>query len=182
MRKDVGMDVGAVVRGMIEPRRGESHESVSAFADRTGLAASTWYGYASGDRDLPAGLVPMLTLAKGDTALIEALCVACGGVFRPRVVGADAEEVLVRQIGALHRESGECLAVIGEALADGRLSAGELARCTRELQDVMQQLVSLEAHLVGMHASSGAGKIVSLQQADAVGAPGAAVASRRRDR
>lgn len=121
-----------ILRGMVDPRRGGSLTAAEV-ADRLGTATSTLYGY-TGDRDLPARLVPAITLITKNTKLIEALCVACGGVFQH---GPDGRSVEGYLSGAI-KEFGEATV----AVASGSDEA------LREIQEAQQALADLSARLL----------------------------------
>lgn len=127
---------------VIDSFKAALHETVTRstmpakqIADRLGVAYRTLLEYCdeASPSNLPSRYLPGLLACADNPALIVYLAHQAGRVTYPVPVGATASD---QAMGALLRETGEALTEVSSALTDGHLSPDELARCTKQLEDV----------------------------------------------
>jgi len=149
--------VKQTLKQVIEPRRG-GQVTAGYVADRMGIATSTLYDYTNG-RDLPARLVAAVTMSSGDTALIEALCEACGGVFVPAPRGESLELGTVRR--CVH-EFAQAMDAACDALEDGSITDRECARVEREGLEAITAVYRLIEEFKARAVQGRTGRVVRL--------------------
>lgn len=127
---------------IIDSFKAALHETVTRstmpakhIADRLGIAYRTLLEYCdeASPSNLPSRYMPGLLACADNPALIVYLAHQAGRITYAVPTGATASD---QAVGALLRETGEALTEISAALEDGDLTPEELARCTKQLEDV----------------------------------------------
>ena len=168
------MQVDEALKAMVEGREDVGPKQVAAVL---GISPVTVYQYAEGKRDLPARLVPGVTLATGSFLLLDSLEAAVGRVGIPLPSGEDLELGTIRRV---MREFAELVETACSALEDGTITAAELGNVRRdgiEAIAAIHQLISefeLRAR-EGQAQPGGDGRSSSLAAASRQEAPAADV-------
>ncbi|HEU4614367.1 MAG TPA: phage regulatory CII family protein, partial [Kofleriaceae bacterium] len=113
-------------------------------ADRVGVCVKQidrWKGTAERIAPIPLHRVASLPEA-AQRVIVEALASRLGLVVAEAPPAAELHSD-ARAIGALARECGEAVGALGDAMADGVLTAGEADRVARECMDAMSALATV---------------------------------------
>ena len=136
------LELKKAFKHVVSPRHGGKY-SVEEVAARIGIEAVTLYQYGE-HRDLPARLVPIITLATNDTGLIEWMCKACGGEFLPGKE-ADAKHVENILVPEVMQAEADLHGTLGQSLEDGVIDETENERINRRCDRVSQKIANLRA-------------------------------------
>ena len=84
-------------------------------------------------------------------AILNAMAANAGGlvVMLPQVV--DADDMTIAGLAAFAKEFSDVVNAMAEAVADGEVTANELARVDKELGELMARAQAMRAHLAHMH-------------------------------
>lgn len=93
----------------------------------------------------------MVQALTGDKRITQAMAATLGGVFVD-LSGLDrvSDDALLELVADWMREQGEFFCVMQASLADGQVSAVELAKLRAEGQDVLRAVLTLVERLAGM--------------------------------
>lgn len=110
---------------------GVSHTTVYAYQDEAEPEHMPW---------------PKVVALSGPDApaIADYMAARCGGVFVPMAQDCGAAPLLLAEVA---RQQGEMMAVLVQALADGRLTTTEAQRGIAEINDAMQAQARLRARL-----------------------------------
>lgn len=130
----------------------------NVLANEIGKAGSTLRNELTSVAGHKLGLITaILVMARtGDLRALDRIEAMFGRVGIPLPTSThDDPAPLLAEEGRLAREFGEHVSVLGTALMDGRVDAGEARKCLRELDDVVKKALAVRLHL--KHLAKGEG-------------------------
>jgi hypothetical protein len=141
-----GIEQAAILNRMADDWQKRTGLDLSALARAVGRNAAWLFKVLEAKLHMHSDVVPELTRRTGDTRLIEELARQCGGVYVPLPKAGKATDNLCELV----RECGEAFASVGNALADGRVTADEYACCRREIREAIAKALEVDKQLEQM--------------------------------
>jgi hypothetical protein len=136
--------------------RGETR--LQTIATRTGIPYDTLKSWtvepdnpAQSYRAMPAHQVVPVTLATGNTRILDVMEQAVGRVAFAMPAVADPPRDVLVETAAATREFGDVLTALGRAVADRRISAGELDQIEDEAYEAIAEIMRAVAAARALH-------------------------------